>query len=48
MRRIRRSLKDVLLFLIISGFESEAEASRFIEDHLDATRGIAENGMHSP
>jgi hypothetical protein len=29
-------LKDVLLFLIVSRFESKSEASRVIEDYLEA------------
>jgi hypothetical protein len=33
---VRRSLKEVLLFLILSRFESKTEASRFIEDYLEA------------
>lgn len=33
---VRRSLKDLLLFLIVSRFESKTEASRFIEDYLEA------------
>jgi len=33
---VRRSLKDLLLFLIVSRFESKSEASRFIEDYLEA------------
>lgn len=33
---VRRSLKNPLLFLTVSRFESRSEASRFIEEHLEA------------
>jgi len=36
--RIRRLLKDVLLVLITCRFESQTEASRFIEDYIEARR----------
>ena len=37
--RIRESMKDILRSLLIGRYEwSETEASRFIEDHLEAMR----------
>lgn len=35
---IRRLLKDAILFLITSRFESKTEASQFIEDYVDTVR----------
>lgn len=33
---VRRSMKNLLLFLTVSRFESKSEASRFIEAYLEA------------
>ena len=39
---IRRLLKDAILFLITSRFESQTEASGFIEDYIDTGLGRQE------